>query len=377
MKIVTILGARPQFIKAAAVSRHLRAVAEEVIVHTGQHYDANMSDVFFEELDLPAPDHHLGVGGGTHGAMTGAMLAKVEEVLLQERPDWVLVYGDTNSTLAGALAAVKLQIPVAHVEAGLRSFNRRMPEEINRIMTDHASEVLFAPTETAVRHLANEGIRRGVHLVGDVMLDATRLFRERAERRKGLFESLRLEPGEYYLATVHRAENTAHPERLEQIFQAFQELDRPVLLPLHPRTRKQLEAAGRSEMLRHRNLNVIEPVGYLEMLLLESHARAILTDSGGLQKEAYFLGVPCVTLRDETEWVETVASGWNSLVGADARAIVEAVATPRSREPEPSGYGEGDASQKIARILCGEPRVVAEPPLPEAHAASPESEKSS
>ena len=354
MKVATILGARPQFIKAAPVSRKLGGVADEVLVHTGQHYDANMSDVFFDELDIPAPRYHLGVGGGSHGAMTGQMLAKTEEVLLLEKPDWVLVYGDTNSTLAGALAAAKLHIPVAHVEAGLRSFNRRMPEEINRIMTDHVSDLLFAPTETAVQHLAHEGIRRGVHQVGDVMLDATLMFRERTQERAGLLETLGVTPGNYFLATVHRAENTDDPKRLAQIFTAFQTLSHPVLLPLHPRTRSKLEASGLGGLLQHANLIVVEPVGYLEMLLLASQARTILTDSGGLQKEAYFLGVPGVTLRDETEWVETVASGWNVLVGADPEAIAQAVTRPRPKPRTLDAYGGGTASERIVQILCGE-----------------------
>lgn len=356
MKIVTVLGARPQFIKAAPVSRQLGVFAEEVIVHTGQHHDASMSDVFFAELSLPAPRYHLGIGGGTHGAMTGAMLAGIEAVLLSERPDWVLVYGDTNSTLAGALAAAKLHIPVAHVEAGLRSFNRRMPEEINRVMADHVSTLLFAPTETAVRHLANEGICRGVHQVGDVMLDAVRMFREKADQHQNLLEARQLAAGEYYLATVHRAENTDDLVQLERIVSALRALDLPVVLPLHPRTRKALEAANRMACLDHPRLRVIEPVGYLEMLVLEASARAILTDSGGVQKEAYFLGVPCVTLRAETEWPETVDAGWNVLVGTEPDAIVAAAIRARPGEGPPVGFGDGAASHRIAQVLRGLPQ---------------------
>lgn len=351
MKVVTVVGARPQFIKAAPVSHALRQVATEVLVHTGQHFDANMSDVFFQELAIPTPDYHLGVGGGSHGAMTGAMLARIEEVLLKEQPDWVMVYGDTNSTLAGALAASKLHLPVAHVEAGLRSFNRRMPEEINRVLTDHAAQLLLAPTETAVRHLASEGLRQGVHLVGDVMLDATLHFEPRAQERVGMLEQMGLVSGGYYLATVHRAENTDDPARLAAIFGALLELDRPVVLPLHPRTRKRLEEQGLEEVLRHPNLRLVPPVGYLDMLMLEANAAAILTDSGGVQKEAYFLGVPCRTLRDETEWDETLEGGWNVLVGADPEALKRALAERPSRPRDLARFGEGHAARQIASLI--------------------------
>ncbi|HEY9856774.1 MAG TPA: UDP-N-acetylglucosamine 2-epimerase (non-hydrolyzing), partial [Stenomitos sp.] len=329
----------------------LRQVATEVLVHTGQHFDANMSDVFFEELAIPKPDYHLGVGGGSHGAMTGAMLAKIEEVLLSERPDWVLVYGDTNSTLAGALAATKLHIPVAHVEAGLRSFNRRMPEEINRVLTDHASQLLFAPTQTAVRHLANEGVTEGVHRVGDVMFDATLHFKVRAQEKAGLLDDLGLKPEGYYLATVHRAENTDDPERLKAIFGTFPELDRPVVLPLHPRTRKRLEEQQFEGVLNHPNLRIIPPVGYLDMLMLQANAAAVLTDSGGVQKEAYFLGVPCRTLRDETEWDETLSGGWNVLVGADPEALKQALSERPSSERRLGDFGEGQAASLIASLI--------------------------
>lgn len=351
MKVVTVVGARPQFIKAAPVSHALRRVVTEVLVHTGQHFDANMSDVFFEELGIPEPDYHLGIGGGPHGAMTGAMLAEIERVLMAESPDWVLVYGDTNSTLAGALAAAKLNLPVAHVEAGLRSFNRRMPEEVNRVLTDHVSRLLFAPTETAVRHLADEGIREGVHRVGDVMFDATMHFQPRAQERLGLLTELGLAPRGYYLATVHRAENTDDPARLAAIFGAFPELDRPVVLPLHPRTRKRLEELKLGGLLSHPNLRLVPPVGYLDMLMLEANAQAVLTDSGGVQKEAYFLGVPCRTLRDETEWDETLVGGWNVLVGADPDALKKALAEPPTGERQLAVFGQGQAAHRIAELI--------------------------
>lgn len=349
MKVLTVVGARPQFIKAAPVSRELRQVATEVLVHTGQHFDANMSDVFFEELGIPKPDYHLGIGGGSHGAMTGAMLASLEAVIQQEKPDWVMVYGDTNSTLAGGLAAAKLHVPVAHVEAGLRSFNRQMPEEINRVLTDHLSTMLFAPTETAVRHLASEGITRGVHQTGDVMLDATRLFLDRAEANRSRFDTLGLDAGSYVLATVHRAENTDDPVRLREILGAFGALAEPIVMPLHPRTRKQLDAFG---LDLPGNVRAIDPVGYLDMLLLESRAKVILTDSGGVQKEACFLEVPCVTLRDETEWTETVEAGWNTLTGADAERILRALSVVRRPDRPLAAFGDGQASQRIANILA-------------------------
>ncbi len=361
MKVVTVVGARPQFIKAAAVSRVLRATpgVREVLVHTGQHYDDNMSAVFFSELEVPQPDYHLGVGSGSHGSQTGRMLEAVEKVLLREKPDWVLVYGDTNSTLAGALAAVKLHIPAAHVEAGLRSFNRRMPEEINRVLTDHASEVLFAPTEAAVENLRREGIPAGrIKLVGDVMYDAALFYGAKAERESGILERLRLVRQGYILATVHRAENTDDPRRLRAIFGGLFRVaaDIPVVLPVHPRTRSALE---RENLLREvqRHLRLIDPVGYLDMVMLEKHARLIATDSGGVQKEAFFYRVPCVTLRDETEWVELVDLGWNRIVPLRdkqqevAQALREWLDHPGGREADP--YGRGDAAGKIVECLVG------------------------
>ena len=349
MKVVSVVGARPQFIKAAAVSGALRKNHTEVLVHTGQHYDANMSAVFFEELGIPSPDVNLGVGSGPHGEQTGAMLTGIEKVLQTERPDWVLVYGDTNSTLAGALAAAKLHIQVAHVEAGLRSYNRAMPEEVNRVVTDHLSAALFCPSQTAVDNLAAEGITRGVHLVGDVMAEALAFGAERARGRSNVLERLGLAEGKYLLATVHRAENTDDAGRLRNILRAFDTLDEPVVFPAHPRTRSAIEASGYPPAP---HVVVIEPVGYLDMVMLEQSARMILTDSGGIQKEAYWLGIPCVTLRDETEWVETVRAGWNILVGADCERILQGVRAFAPPTVRPPLYGDREVSQRVARALA-------------------------
>jgi len=346
MHIVTIVGARPQFVKAAAVSRALRSRHREVLVHTGQHYDSNMSAIFFEELDIPPPDINLAVGSGSHGAQTGAMLARIEAVLLAEQPDWVLVYGDTNSTLAGALAAAKLRIPVAHIEAGLRSFNRAMPEEINRVLTDHLSNLLLCSSQTAVANLAREGIVAGVTLVGDVMADALRLAVERASST--ILESFSVQEGAYALTTVHRAENTDDPVRLRGILSGLEKLNIPVVFPVHPRARRAIAALGWTPPPR---MHLIDPVGYLAMIALMRGACVILTDSGGIQKEAYWLGVPCVTLRDETEWVETVAYGWNVLVGTDPERIVAAARQPRPTTPRPPLYGDGYAAERCVAAL--------------------------
>ncbi|EGW39921.1 UDP-N-acetylglucosamine 2-epimerase (non-hydrolyzing) [Desulfosporosinus sp. OT] len=350
MKIVTVLGARPQFIKAAPLSEALSKKHEEKIVHTGQHYDYQMSDVFFEELGIPKPDYFLGVGSKQHGAQTGEMLIGVEEVLLKEKPDWVLVYGDTNSTLAGALAAAKLHIPIAHVEAGLRSYNRQMPEEVNRVLTDHLSTLLFCPTDQAVKNLRQEGLTAGVVRTGDVMADALYYHARRAEDRN-IAENLRYKRKSYLLATVHRAENTDNPSRLAGIMNAFAQIDGQIVLPLHPRTKKLLMSC---QMAIPENVEVIEPVGYLEMILLEKEAELILTDSGGVQKEAYLWQVPCVTLRDETEWVETVHTGWNTLAGANTAEIVAAVARYRKNSLPPylkNLYGDGRASEEIVEAM--------------------------
>jgi UDP-N-acetylglucosamine 2-epimerase len=348
VKVVSIVGARPQFIKAAPVSRVLRERCHEVLVHTGQHYDHNMSAVFFEELEIPEPDYNLGVGSGLHGQQTGRMLVAIERVLLDERPDWVLVYGDTNSTLAGALAAVKLHIRLAHVEAGLRSFNRRMPEEHNRVLTDHCADLLFCPTQTAVENLASEGITRGVHHVGDVMYDAALYNLRIAEKQSTILRHLSLDPKSYLLATIHRAENTDNRARLASIVEAFGALQEPIVFPAHPRTRSALVA---HKLEVPPNVHLIEPVGYLDMLMLEKHARLILTDSGGVQKEAYFFGVPCVTLREETEWVETVEAGWNMVVGADTPRIIEGVHSHASPEARPALYGDGESAKHIINCL--------------------------
>lgn len=354
-KCITVVGARPQFIKAAAVSRRMseRSDIEELIIHTGQHYDSNMSDVFFDEMGIPKPSHHLGIGSASHGEQTGRMLAAIESVLMVERPDWLLVYGDTNSTLAGALAAAKLHVPVAHVEAGLRSFNRRMPEEVNRVLTDHASNLLLAPTATAVENLSSEGIK-GPHVVnvGDVMYDAARHYGQVARECSRIVESLGLASGEFLLATIHRAENTDDPRRLARILDALREVAQrhPVVLPMHPRTRARLASDGG----QLQGLRVIDPVGYLDMVQLEQNALLVVTDSGGVQKEAFFHGVPCVTLRDETEWVELVALGWNRLLppGDDtplAQGILDAVGS-RGRDANP--YGDGDAAARIVELLA-------------------------
>lgn len=357
IKVLSVVGARPQFIKAAAVSRALRRArgAREVLVHTGQHYDRNLSRVFFRELDIPAPDANLRVGSGSHGIQTGRMLAALERVIARERPHWVLVYGDTNSTLAGALAAAKLQVPVAHVEAGLRSWNRAMPEEINRIAADHVSDLLFAPTRAAVANLLREGIRRAsIVRTGDVMYDAALHYAARAERSSRVLDELRLRGRPYVLATVHRAENTDDPARLLAIFEALRRVAREIAVvsPLHPRTRRALARAG---WRGGAGLRLVDPVGYLDMVQLEQHARLIATDSGGVQKEAYFHRVPCATLRGETEWVELVAAGWNTLVPPTSaervsrglRALLSGFRPPR----RPRLYGDGRAAEAIVRRL--------------------------
>lgn len=351
MKIVTIIGARPQFIKAAPVSRALRKNNTEILVHTGQHYDHNMSEIFFNELNIPKPDYNLEVGSGNHGKQTGEMLAKIEEVLLKEKPDWVLIYGDTNSTVAGSLAASKLHIPVAHVEAGLRSFNRKMPEEINRVVADHLSTLLFPPTETAVNHLRNEGITENVYNVGDVMLDATLYNLKIAEEKSTILDKLNLKSNDFFLATIHRAENTDIKENLENIFTAFSKVNKKVVLPLHPRTVNKLKTHNLSSLLNHSNIQVIEPVGYLDMITLEKNANKILTDSGGVQKEAYFMKTPCITLRTETEWVETVESGWNVIVNTDVDKILKFAAKGSIPDDHPAFYGDGMASEEIAEII--------------------------
>jgi UDP-N-acetylglucosamine 2-epimerase len=349
MKIVSVVGARPQFIKAAALSRVLRRTHTEILVHTGQHYDHLMSGVFFEGLELPDPEVNLGVGSAAHGHQTGEMLQAIEDVLIEHRPDRVLVYGDTNSTLAGALAASKIPVPLVHVEAGLRSFNRRMPEEINRVVADHLSDLLLCPSRTAVDNLAAEGIQRNVHLVGDVMHDVLTWAEDRAARRaRGWRAALGVDRGNYVVATVHRSENTDDPINLAAIVEALNALGEAVVFPVHPRTRKAIAA---NELVVRREVRMIDPRGYVEMVALTKGAKLVLTDSGGLQKEAYWLGVPCVTLRNETEWVETVECGWNVLAGADTARIVETVrrfAPPAERPPL---YASGNVAARCVELL--------------------------
>lgn len=359
-KIVTIVGARPQFIKAAAVSRAIKQSKSksvtEIIIHTGQHFDENMSGVFFSELGIPHPAYNLEISGGTHGSMTGRMMEAIENVYLKEKPDLVLVYGDTNSTLAGALAAAKLHIPIAHVEAGLRSFNMRMPEEINRILSDRVSTFLFCPTDVAVNNLAREGITQGVSNVGDVMYDVALYYKDLANKQVTILERLKL-PKKFALATCHRAENTDDPERLKGIMTALSEisLNLPVILPLHPRTRKLVGEYCLDKYLK--NMITLDPLPFLDMIALEQAAQLILTDSGGVQKEAFFYGVPCLTMRDETEWVETVELGKNKLVGASTSNIVNAailaLSSTQLSNQSPSPFGEGNSAEKIVQaILC-------------------------
>ena len=347
MKIVSVVGARPQFVKLHPVSRALRRRHVEVIVNTGQHYDFAMSGAFLRDMDIPTPDHNLEVGSGSQAEQTARMLIGLETVFIQERPDAVLVFGDTNSTIAAALAAAKLHIPVAHVEAGLRSYNRDMPEEINRVLTDHLSAWLFCPTQTAQHNLKREGITDGVSLVGDVMLDAALHFSGKADAADTL-EEYGLQRGRYLLATIHRASNTDSADALATLLAAFAAINEPIVFPVHPRTRHALDA---SRLTLSSNVIPLNPVGYLEMLALEKHARMVLTDSGGVQKEAFFFGVPCVTLRTETEWKELVEAGWNRLVGLDPERILEAVRTWMPEGPRPDLFGKGDASERIAALM--------------------------
>ncbi len=356
MKILTVVGARPQFIKAAILSNAIRATAgvDEALAHTGQHYDEKMSNLFFNELDISAPKYNLEVGSKSHGEQTGLMLAKIEEVLLKEKPDVVVVYGDTNSTLAGAIAASKLHIPIAHIEAGLRSFNRKMPEEINRVLTDHCSTWLFAPTEDAVKNLCNEGVDQNIiYNVGDVMYDVTLHFSEKAKEESTILEDLKLDSKAYVLSTIHRAENTDDPVRLMNMLKALSLLNQkiPVVLPMHPRTKKMLSLEQKDLI---KDFKLIEPVGYLDMLSLEVGASMIATDSGGVQKEAFFSKVPCVTLRDETEWVELVDLGWNKLAspGLDHEEIYSIFSQQlESRGNSGEPYGNGTAAEQIIEVI--------------------------
>jgi UDP-GlcNAc3NAcA epimerase len=358
IKLLTVIGARPQLIKAATISRTIRSNwgyrFAETIVHTGQHCDARMSKIFFDELDIPSPGYNLGISGLSHGAMTGRMMKEIEKIILREMPGFVLLYGDTNSTLAGALAASKLHIPVAHVEAGLRSFNMHMPEEINRIVTDRVSKFLFCPTNAAVMNLANEGIATGVYNVGDVMYDAMLYYGANFNNRIQILKDLKLTKGEFILATCHRQENTDDPMRITEIITALEQIsdDLPVVFPMHPRTRKRFLELGLEAPMNR--LRVIEPVSYLEMIALQQGAKLIITDSGGVQKEAYFFRVPCITLRDETEWLETVTCGWSCLAGANAKAIVTAYKVQLDfdiHSEHSDFYRDVNAADKILTII--------------------------
>lgn len=350
MKIVSVIGARPQFIKCAPLSRIIRNSHKEILVHTGQHYNANMSGIFFKELNIPEPDYNLGIGSASHGEQVGRMLIEIEKILVEENPDLLIVYGDTNSTIAGALAASKLHIKVAHVEAGLRSFDRAMPEEINRVLTDHMSDFLFCPTKVAVCNLKTEGITSGVSNVGDVMVDALLYYSKLADQKSMILEERDLISKDFILATIHRPVNTDNAENLFSIFKALFDSDENIVLPIHPRTEKYLKHYGLWEKLTSKLL-IIPPLGYLDMIKLMTNAKKILTDSGGIQKEAYLLGIPCITLRENTEWVETVETGWNVLVGASYEMIRDSIKnfnTPLSRT---NIFGEGDTSKKICKFL--------------------------
>jgi UDP-GlcNAc3NAcA epimerase len=354
MKVITIIGARPQFIKAATVSRAFKKYypeTQEIIVHTGQHFDENMSDVFFLELSIPTPDYKLGIGGGTHGQNTGRMIEHIEEVLINEKPDWVLVYGDTDSTLAGALAASKLHIKIAHVESGLRSFNKRMPEEINRILTDQVSSILFTPSKLATDNLTYEGVSSEmIHQVGDVMFDASIFYNKTSDQESSILEQLDIVDSEYMLLTIHRRENTSSKVKLENIMHGLEESGRNIICPLHPGTKNQLE---KFNIDIPKNIKIIQPVGYLDMISLQKNARLVITDSGGVQKEAYFYQVPCVILRDETEWVELVENGYSILTGSDSKCIKEAINSMTLTEIDGKYlYGQGDAAEKIVRIMA-------------------------
>jgi UDP-N-acetylglucosamine 2-epimerase len=352
MKFLTIIGARPQFIKAAPLSRELRQRHREVLVHTGQHYDYGMSEQFFREMGIPRPDYNLEAGSGSHGAQTAAMLSRLEPVVIRERPDAVIVFGDTNSTLAGALTAAKLNVPLAHIEAGMRSFNRRMPEEVNRVVADHLSNLHFCSTRTAVENLRREGISRDLFLVGDIMHDALKSLLPPLPRIRRMLGELSLADREYLFVTIHRAENTDRIGNLSGIVRALLLSERQVIFPVHPRTEARLRKTPLWIRLRKSPaVRVVPPLGYAESLALQSRALAVLTDSGGIQKEAYLLKTPCLTARGETEWVETIQAGWNRLVGSDSRAILKGLAELRRPTGHPALYGRGDSARRIVRQL--------------------------
>ncbi len=354
MRIVSLVGNRPQFVKAAPLCQALRAEGEEILVHSGQHYDPDLADLFFDELGIPAPDHSLAVGPGSPLHQLTIMMERLEPVLADAKPDALLVYGDTTTTLAGALVAAKMNVPLAHVEAGLRSFDKRMPEEQNRVITDHLSDVLLCPTQQAVDNLAREGVTKGVHLVGDVMYDACRAFAALAAKQPGAV-GRGLKPGGYVLVTIHRAAATDTPEALSAMVEVLTSLGAPAIFPVHPRTRAKLEAAGRWDELQNvPGLIMARPAGYLDFTALLMQAQAVITDSGGVQKEAYFHGVPCITLRDTTEWVETVDGGFNRLTGMDAAKVAEAMADLSMPDERPQYYGDGHAADAIVRALVAE-----------------------
>lgn len=350
MKVLSVVGARPQFVKVSPVHKALSSRSDHLILHTGQHYDYQMSRVFFEELDIPEPNYYLGVGSGSHGQQTGKMMEHIEKVLIEHRPDVVLVYGDTNSTIAGALAAAKLNIPIGHIEAGLRSYRRGMPEEINRVLTDHASQMLFCPSPVSRDNLRREGITDGVHVVGDTMTEVLMEVQDRL--REDVLSELGIERGEYVLCTIHRQENADDRANMEQIIKAITGQDFVFVIPLHPRTRKNLSSWGLLSLLENaENVILTDPKNFLAFTALEKNAKRIMTDSGGVQKEAYFFGVPCITVRDETEWVETLEGGWNVLVGADEGRISSALSSPPPSLPRSVSYGDSEVSSRIARLL--------------------------
>ncbi|MBS3132148.1 UDP-N-acetylglucosamine 2-epimerase (non-hydrolyzing) [Candidatus Woesearchaeota archaeon] len=351
MKIASIVGARPQFVKQAPLSRLLRKKHQEIIIHTGQHYDDNMSKIFFSELKIPEPDYNLGVGSSSHARQTAEIMTRLEPVLEKEKPDLVIVLGDTNTTAAGALTAAKMGIKTAHIEAGMRSFDRSMPEELNRIVADHLSDLLLCPTKEAMKNLKNEGLGKKASLTGDIMIDAIKEFLAIAEKKSGILKNLKLESKGYLLATIHRASNTDNMENLKSIMSAFAESREKIIFPMHPRTRKFIEKYGLLNKIKKPEIQIVEPLGYFDMLILEKNAKKILTDSGGVQKEAYFFKVPCITLRENTEWVETVKDGWNTLAGTNRKKILDAARNFNPKGKQSEDYGGGKASRKILEAI--------------------------
>ena len=348
MKIISVVGARPQFIKLAILSKELRENHNEIIIHTGQHYDDNMSRYFFEEMQIAKPDYNLNIGSGSHGKQTAEMLIGLEDIFLHQKPDVVITFGDTNTTLATGLAATKLNIPVAHVEAGLRSHNREMPEEINRILTDHISDYLFAPTLTAMENIKSENLYGKPFLVGDVMYDSLLYYGKIAEQKSRILKNLKLKQKEYILLTLHRPYNVDNIQKLQNIFSALKQTKRFIVLPVHPRSRKMIESTN---IIIPENISIIEPLGYLDFIFLQKHSEKIITDSGGIQKEAYLNGIPCITIRPETEWIETVKAGWNVLVGDKKDQLIENCLHFKPSHNRPRYFGDGNSSKKIISIL--------------------------